>query len=120
MNIKDAKAIVELRNKKGLGLLEAKKLYFKENNIKENPFQKFKNFILESVAKIYDCKIKRTEQEIITISTHWDCECEARYINPKSRLRCIFCGAERENQPDSRANEMEVYGIKVDYSKKSN
>ncbi len=36
----------------------------------------------------------------------WDCECEKNYIRPKKVNQCLMCGAIRENQPDSRANEV--------------
>ena len=31
----------------------------------------------------------------------WDCECETRYIHPKSHEACRECFARREEQPDS-------------------
>lgn len=40
---------------------------------------------------------------------YWDCECEHHYIHAKAdRLTCPVCGAEEENQPDSRVNEIQL------------
>jgi len=44
--------------------------------------------------------------EPFTVPTHWDCECESKYIHPKSQERCKRCGAHRDEQPDSRAIEV--------------
>ncbi len=37
---------------------------------------------------------------------YWDCECEVRYIHNKKEEKCEKCGAIREEQPDSRLNEV--------------
>lgn len=42
---------------------------------------------------------------------YWNCECKEDYINPKKLIRCIFCGAHKEDQPDSILEEVnECYG----------
>jgi hypothetical protein len=41
----------------------------------------------------------------------WDCECATDYIHPKTASKCSKCGAVREDQPDSRVNEVEVAGL---------
>lgn len=46
-------------------------------------------------------------EAIILNEKYWDCECEGHYIHAKAdRLVCPVCGAEEENQPDSRENEL--------------
>lgn len=42
----------------------------------------------------------------ITTSTHWDCECEKDYINNRKHNYCCFCRTERDEQPDSRIEEV--------------
>ena len=38
---------------------------------------------------------------------YWDCECTGkRFIHPNSRLKCPICEAEKDNQPDSRLEEV--------------
>lgn len=58
--------------------------------------------------------------ETITIGTHWDCDCDEKYIKSKMVAMCAVCGSKQEDQPDSIASEMEEHGIEVDYSKQSN
>ena len=36
----------------------------------------------------------------------WDCECESNYIHAKTQKSCKFCGAIRDEQPDSRQAEI--------------
>jgi len=36
----------------------------------------------------------------------WDCECESDYIHAKTQKSCKFCGAIRDEQPDSRQAEI--------------
>lgn len=48
-------------------------------------------------------------EEIEFDPTHWDCECETRFIHPKAMKRCPFCGAERDDQPDSRMDEVKQH-----------
>lgn len=43
---------------------------------------------------------------IETSPDFWDCECENNYIHPKEQPKCEICGAIREDQPDSRINEI--------------
>ena len=44
---------------------------------------------------------------ITTNKNFWDCECEIAYIHPKTTCTCTKCGANKEDQPDSRADELE-------------
>ena len=43
---------------------------------------------------------------------YWDCECQVDYIHHKAVLVCNICGADRDGQPDSRADEVlnHLYG----------
>lgn len=43
---------------------------------------------------------------LCTTPLFWDCECENNYIHPASDESCILCGAIREEQPDSRVDEV--------------
>ena len=38
---------------------------------------------------------------------HWDCECESNYIHSNEASSCKVCGAIKEEQPQSRLNEIE-------------
>jgi hypothetical protein len=44
--------------------------------------------------------------DIITTDQYWDCECEHNFIHPKECPICFKCGAIKEEQPDSRVNEV--------------
>lgn len=46
------------------------------------------------------------EEEIILNENYWDCECEHNFIHQRDELFCPACGARREDQPDSRQNEI--------------
>lgn len=48
-------------------------------------------------------KTKRDVGELM--SNYWDCECPHNYIRYKLEEKCYKCGAERDEQPDSRQNE---------------
>ena len=37
---------------------------------------------------------------------YWDCECEHDFIHPKEMYYCVLCGAYKDDQPDSRENEI--------------
>ena len=39
----------------------------------------------------------------------WDCECHSHYIHSKRHETCKFCGTYRDEQPDSRLNEVEQW-----------
>lgn len=49
--------------------------------------------------------------DVITTEKYWDCECEHNFIRPKTQNRCDICGAEAEEQPDSRVNEVLMFGL---------
>ena len=38
----------------------------------------------------------------------WDCECPDNYINSHYILSCQICGAQKDDQPDSRLSELGV------------
>lgn len=42
-------------------------------------------------------------------SRYWDCECERMFIYPKAQLTCDKCGSHQDEQPDSHANEVEIF-----------
>lgn len=47
---------------------------------------------------------------IHTVECYWDCECERDFIHPSYEAVCQHCNAERDSQPDSRADEaLEAY-----------
>lgn len=41
---------------------------------------------------------------------YWDCECEQDFIHSKNCDMCIYCGALKDEQPDSRVNEVKAAG----------
>ncbi len=42
----------------------------------------------------------------------WDCECEQSFIHPTDVDRCLICGSEKEDQPNSIVHEVAAhYGI---------
>ena len=43
---------------------------------------------------------------VITNNEYWDCECETRFIHPKHHEACNECFARRNDQPDSREDEL--------------
>jgi len=46
-----------------------------------------------------------------TTDEYWDCE--HNYIHPKGVARCLVCGAEAEDQPDSIVAEVLEAGLPV-------
>lgn len=40
---------------------------------------------------------------------YWDCECENCWIHPIAQARCETCGADQEDWPSSRENEVEYH-----------
>lgn len=38
---------------------------------------------------------------------YWDCECESDFIHSISENICSVCNSEKENNPNSRENEIE-------------
>lgn len=53
----------------------------------------------------------KTTNEIETTEKYWDCECKDNFIHPKEQTKCNICGAVAEEQPDSRINEVLMYGF---------
>lgn len=46
--------------------------------------------------------------EVAVTPDYWDCECEDHFIHPKDCEKCLVCGAIRNEQPDSRVNEVRM------------
>lgn len=59
-----------------------------------------------SVAIVTLSTLEEATDEIVTTSVFWDCECEKGYIRHKEEENCPHCKANREEQPDSRLNEV--------------
>jgi hypothetical protein len=45
--------------------------------------------------------------DVDTNPDYWDCECDAYYIHRKAQTACALCEARADEQPDSRAGEVE-------------
>jgi len=45
--------------------------------------------------------------DITTTPEFWDCECPDKYIRPAFLAGCLKCGAEKDEMPDSRIEEVE-------------
>lgn len=43
----------------------------------------------------------------------WDCECSNHYIHSKNHTVCNKCGAQSEEQPDSRVEELEYNQLAI-------
>lgn len=50
--------------------------------------------------------IENHENGITLNLSYWDCECNENYIHPISHKACLVCGAEQDDQPNSRAGEV--------------
>jgi len=68
------------------------------------------------IEKLYDKEVLQKEQkkegdlmDIILNPNYWDCECESDYIHPNTDKKCNRCGALREEQPESRKDEVIDY-----------
>jgi len=53
------------------------------------------------------------EIKIVTTNLYWDCECKDDYIKPAHQSSCNTCGAVKDDQPDSRINEVEAHGLSL-------
>jgi hypothetical protein len=49
-----------------------------------------------------------------TTSEYWDCGCDDDYIHPANHFRCPICGVSREEQPDSKVEEVIEKGFPLD------
>jgi hypothetical protein len=49
------------------------------------------------------------EGDIVFALGYWDCECERDYIHPDNHDHCAVCGAVADDQPASRAVEVQEY-----------
>ena len=47
--------------------------------------------------------------DVRTTSKYWDCECPREYIKPAKQDYCSECCTYRDEQPDSRVNEVKDY-----------
>lgn len=43
---------------------------------------------------------------LVLTSDFWDCECETNFIHAREEDSCVNCNCYREEQPDSRVNEV--------------
>jgi hypothetical protein len=53
---------------------------------------------------------------IVTIKTteqYWDCECRENFIHPAAVNHCPRCDTYRDEQPDSRVNEVLDVGLSI-------
>ena len=60
-----------------------------------------------------DLKDKPDPNDIVLDENHWDCECDVRYIHPNKMLWCPYCRVRKQDQPQSRRNEVEM--LQKDY-----
>ena len=44
--------------------------------------------------------------DLILTSLFWDCECDQNFMRPASEASCSRCRARRDEQPDSRLDEV--------------
>jgi len=51
--------------------------------------------------------------DISTTDKYWDCECEKNFIRPKEFVNCATCGSCKDEQPDSRVNELIALGFSL-------
>ena len=49
------------------------------------------------------------DPSVRTTSMYWDCECKKNYIHQKNVAICEECGADQDNQPDSRVSEVNEF-----------
>jgi hypothetical protein len=56
---------------------------------------------------------------VITTPLFWDCNCDDNYIRPTGAVDCLFCGAQRDESPDSRLNEV-IRMLVKDWSRLTN
>jgi len=59
------------------------------------------------------------DKNIITDPDFWDCACELDYIHSKRVSYCEFCDCHRDNQPDSRAFEVQMRQQRYGQKKRS-
>lgn len=52
--------------------------------------------------------MKYYKSEPVTNPNYWDCECREKFIHRREQDYCPRCGAWREDQPDSRVNEIVI------------
>lgn len=53
----------------------------------------------------------------ITTNLYWDCDCDPPQssFKPQDMPMCEDCGTFRDESPDSRINEMRLFGIHLDF-----
>lgn len=54
-------------------------------------------------------RIETHPDGLATTSDYWDCECEHNFIHARGEGVCLACGATREEQPDSRVDEVKAH-----------
>ena len=50
--------------------------------------------------------VLKNPDQFPTTEYFWDCECEMNFIHPKCVWQCSRCGADQDERPDSRMNEV--------------
>lgn len=65
-----------------------------------NPTTAHENFYWDDNFNLKD------ENRFLTTQYFWDCECEDWYIHPMEVKACSRCGAQQEDRPNSRTNEV--------------
>jgi hypothetical protein len=63
--------------------------------------------------------MKNNYPPVITTPLFWDCDCDDNFIRTASEADCLFCGAKRDESPDSRLNEV-IRMLVKDWSRLSN
>lgn len=56
-------------------------------------------------------------QTFATTSLYWDCECLEAYIHPAQVSVCEDCDRYRDDQPDSRIDEVLAHDLPLDLNK---
>ena len=51
--------------------------------------------------------------DVITDSDYWDCECDVNYIHTLFSTKCSLCRALKEDQPESRVEEIAKYSFNL-------
>lgn len=47
-----------------------------------------------------------THSSFVTTDSYWDCECPDNYIKDRNQDECEICNSKKEDQPESRVNEV--------------
>ena len=58
-------------------------------------------------AAINDFHWRDTDPAPLLNPEYWDCECDDKFIQSKAAAECLLCGAQRDDMPDSRQEEID-------------